>query len=204
MNKIEKTIDEIEEYIENCRTQMLSNKILVDKDAIMELLSELRENIPDEIKRNQKMLANRDAIIEAAKKEAAACKRNAEAEAANIINQANIHREECVSEHEVMQQAYAQANDILAQTSNEAQKMVDEAAGYAENYRMSAIRYTDDLLAGMQNLIAATMESTKVQYEKFFASLSDSYDVISSNRNELYPDTKANLEYVSEEEDTEE
>ncbi len=139
------------------------------------------------------MLANRDAIIDAAKKEAA-----------GIINQANIHKEECVSEHEIMQQAYAQGNEILGQAGNEAQRIVDEAAEYAENYRMSAIRYTDDLLAGMQNLIAATMENTKTQYEKFFASLSSSYDVISSNRNELYPNTEANLEYVNEEEDTEE
>ncbi len=40
MNKIEKTIDEIEEYIESCKTQMLSNKILVDKETIIELLTE--------------------------------------------------------------------------------------------------------------------------------------------------------------------
>ncbi len=193
MNKIEQTIDEIEEYIETCKTQMLSGKILVDKETIMELLSDLRMNMPEEIKRHQKMLANRDAIIEDARKQAA-----------DIVKQANIHKEECVSEHEIMQQAYAQGNEILGQAGIEAQRIVDEAAGYAENYRMSAIRYTDDLLAGMQNLIAVTMENTKNQYEKFFASLSTSYDVISSNRNELYPNTEANLEYVNEEKDTEE
>ena len=38
----------------------------------------------------------------------------------------------------------------------------------------------------------------------FFKSLSSTYDIISANRNELYPNTEANLEYVSEEEQTEE
>jgi len=193
MSRIEQLIDEIEEYIEGCKTQMLTNKISVDKDTIRELLSELRMRTPEEIKKYQKMLNQKDSIIKEARNQAE-----------EIINQANIHTTELINEHEIMQQAYAKADEIYAQAVAEGQRIVDEAVAYADNYRMSAIRYTDDLLAGMQNLISATMESTKTQYDKFFASLGDSYDVLSSNRNELYPDTEANLEYINEEENTEE
>lgn len=43
MSKIEQIISEIEEYIDSCKFQPLSNtKIVVNKDEIEELLSELR------------------------------------------------------------------------------------------------------------------------------------------------------------------
>ncbi len=202
-SRIEQVIDEIEEYLEGCKSQKFSGRTVVERDVMRELLSELRMRLPDEIKKYQKLISNRDAIIEAAENRAESIRDAAEKQAAEIVNQANIHTTELINEHEIMQQAYAQANAIMEQATAEAQRIVNEAAEYAENYRMGAIRYTDDLLAGMQNLIAATMEGTKTQYEKFFASLSDSYDVISSNRNELYPDTESNLEYVNDEEDTE-
>ena len=56
---IEQLIDEIEEYIDSCKYQALSNtKIIVNKEEIDELLRELRMKTPDEIKRYQKMLAS--------------------------------------------------------------------------------------------------------------------------------------------------
>ena len=51
MSRIEQLIGEIEEYIDSCKFQPLSNtKILVNKEELEELLVELRIRIPDEIK----------------------------------------------------------------------------------------------------------------------------------------------------------
>ena len=51
MSRIEQLIGEIEEYIDGCKFQPLSNtKILVNKEELEELLVELRLRIPDEIK----------------------------------------------------------------------------------------------------------------------------------------------------------
>ena len=45
MSRIEQIITEIEDYIDSCKFQPLSNtKILVNKEEIEELLVELREN----------------------------------------------------------------------------------------------------------------------------------------------------------------
>lgn len=189
MSRIEQIIEEIEEYLEGCKNPMFSStKIVVDKEEMLELLAELRLRTPDEIKKYQKIVANRDAILDEAKKQAT-----------EIVNQANIHTNELINEHEIMQQAYAKANEILQDASVRAQQILDDATESANNYRMGAIHYTDDLLAGMQNLVAATMETTKQKYETFFKSLSSTYDIIAANRNELYPNTEANLEYVAEE-----
>ena len=49
-SRIEQIITEIEDYIDSCKFQPLSNtKILVNKEEIEELLVELRLRIPEEI-----------------------------------------------------------------------------------------------------------------------------------------------------------
>ena len=63
-SRIEQIIEEIEEYIDSCKFQPLSTtKIIVNKDQMDELLRELRMKTPDEIKRYQKIIANKDAIL---------------------------------------------------------------------------------------------------------------------------------------------
>ena len=64
MSRIEQLIGEIEEYIDGCKYQPLSNsKIVVNRDELEELLVELRLRIPDEIKQYQKIISNRDVIL---------------------------------------------------------------------------------------------------------------------------------------------
>ena len=58
-SKIEQIIDEIEEYIDNCKPHNFSSsKIVVNRDEIDELLTELRMKTPEEIKRYQKIISN--------------------------------------------------------------------------------------------------------------------------------------------------
>ena len=91
-SKIEQIIEEIEEYIDGCKPQTLSKtNIIVNKEEIEELLRELRMKTPEEIKRYQKVLANRDAILA-----------DAQAKADAIIKEANIHTTELINEHEIM------------------------------------------------------------------------------------------------------
>ena len=100
-SRMEQIIEEIEEYIDNCKYQPLSStKIVVNKDELEELLTELKMKTPEEIKRYQKIISNKEAILA-----------DAQAKADAIIAQAQVQTSELVSEHQIMQQAYAQAND---------------------------------------------------------------------------------------------
>ena len=63
-SRIEQIIEEIEEYVESCKYQPLSTtKIVVNKEELEELLRELSMKTPDEIKRYQKIISNKDAIL---------------------------------------------------------------------------------------------------------------------------------------------
>ena len=133
-SRIEQIIDEIEEYIESCKFQPLSStKIVVNKEELDEYIAELRRRTPEEIKRYQKIISNKEAILA-----------DAQAKADQIIAQAQIQTNELVSEHQIMQQAYAQANEVVMIATKQAQEILDTATNEANNIRMSAMAYTDD------------------------------------------------------------
>ena len=51
MSGIERIIEEIEDYVEKCKTYPLSSsKIVVNKEELLELLTELRLQVPEEVK----------------------------------------------------------------------------------------------------------------------------------------------------------
>ncbi len=175
MSRIEQLIGEIEEYIDSCKFQPLSNtKILVNKEELEELLVELRLRIPDEIKQYQKIISNQEAILNEAKTQANA-----------MIQEATVQTNELVNEHEIMQRAYAAANQVVEEANAQAQSIVDAAVNDANSIRQSAIQYTDDMLKSMQNLLSHTMEGAQTRFESFMSSLQSSYDIVTSNRAEL-------------------
>jgi cell division septum initiation protein DivIVA len=176
-SRIEQIIEEIEEYIDSCNYSPLSKKnIVVNKEEIEELLRELRMKTPDEIKRYQKILANKDAILA-----------DAQAKAEVIVNQANLQLNEMISEQEIMKQAYAQANAVVEAASIQAQEILNAATADANEIRMGAMQYTDSMLANMQSIIQNTMESYNSRYASLINSLNGYYEMINENRMELAP-----------------
>ena len=86
-SRIEQLIDEIEEYIDGCKYQTFSDtKIIVNKEEIDELLRELRMKTPDEIKRYQKIISNKEAILN-----------DARAKAEALINEATLHTNQLIN-----------------------------------------------------------------------------------------------------------
>ena len=170
-SRIEQIIEEIEEYVESCKYQPLSTtKIVVNKEELEELLRELRLKTPDEIKRYQKIISNKDAILA-----------DAQAKAESIIAEAEATAQEMVSQHEVMQRAYAQANETVNQANAQAQSILDAATTDSNNIRLSAISYTDDMI------MESTMTDAGEKYSLFMNSIKSCYDVVKKNRSELAP-----------------
>ena len=170
-SRIEQIIEEIEEYIDSCKFQPLSTtKIIVNKDQIDELLRELRMKTPDEIKRYQKIIANKDAILA-----------DAQAKADSMLQEAQIQTTELVSEHEIMQQA----NEIVTAATEQAQQILDNATSDANDIRIGAMQYTDDLLANAESIIGHTLDSYTTKYDGLVNSLQECYDMVRNNRSEL-------------------
>ncbi|MBQ8231667.1 MAG: vacuolar family H+-ATPase subunit H [Lachnospiraceae bacterium] len=189
-SKIEQLIDEIEEYIDSCKPQFMSStNIIVNKDEIEELLRELRMRTPEEIKRYQKIISNKEAILN-----------DARTKAENMINEATAQTTELVSEHEIMQQAYEQANSVVSDATAQAQSILDNATMEANAVKAAAMQYMDDMLAHLENVIFSANQAASTHYDNLISSLNHYQEIIQSNRSELHPeDSEAINEGLTEE-----
>lgn len=194
MSKYEQTLAEIEEFLDNCKRQKLSGtNIIVNKEQMEEYISELRMKTPEEIKKYQRIISNRDAILNAA-----------QAQAEELLENARQETTELISEHEIMQQAYVQAQSLVDDASEQAQQILDSAVNDANDIRMGAMQYTDDILANLQNIITHTMENVTMKYDNFMKSLNTSLEVVTANRNELAPQEEQPAEENTENAELEE
>ncbi len=90
-SRIEQIIEDIEEYVDSCKFQPLSStKIVVNKEELEELLRELRMKTPDEIKRYQKIISNKDAILADAQTKAASLIADAQAQQKQLVEESEV------------------------------------------------------------------------------------------------------------------
>lgn len=174
-SKIEEIIEEIYEFVESCKMQPLSTtKVIVPKDELYDLLDELRLRTPDEIKRYQKIIANKDEILNDAK-----------LKADTMIADAKEKTKVLVNEHEIMQEAYAQGNAIVKQSAEEANRILQEAKADADAIRQGAIVYTDEMLGDLERVMSNALESSKSKCDALIESLKGNLDIVSNNKREL-------------------
>lgn len=174
-SRIEQIIDEIEEYISNCKFQPLSTtKIVVNREEIEDLLRELRLKTPEEVKRYQKIIANKDAIIV-----------DAQSKADTMLSQAKETIDQMLSEHEIIKRAIDQANEIVADAQNQANEILERATNDANEIRTGSIQYTDEMLETLQTVIGNTIDSAGAKYGALLKTLQECFDVLSNNRSEL-------------------
>ena len=141
-------------------------------------MRELRLKTPDEIKRYQKIISNKDAILE-----------DAQVKADALIADAQAKAQELVTQHEIMQKAYAQANETINAANKQAQEILDSATQDANSIRLSAITYTDEMMARIGGIVNDTLEDAGNKYKVFIESLQEYLEVVNHNRQELAPQT---------------
>lgn len=176
-SRIEQCINDIQQYIDECKLQPFSStRIIVNKDELDELIERLRINTPEEIKRYQKMISNKEAILA-----------DARTKADQIIARAQVQTTELISEHQIMQQAYAQAHEIVSMATSKAQAILDDATNEANSIRMGAMMYTEEKLRGLEELLMESLDTSRLRYETLINSLQGYLDIVSANRAELIP-----------------
>lgn len=163
MSDVFNLIDDMEGYFEECKSVPFSNKIVVDMEVIYEFITDLRLKLPEEIKRSQRILEEKERIILEARREA----KNAESMATTRVN-------ELVNNHEITLKAEDRAEELLF-SANETAKEI----------KIGAYEYVEELVAQIELAMKDTVEQTSVHYAKFEEYVDQQIKVMSSNREEL-------------------
>jgi cell division septum initiation protein DivIVA len=112
-------IDRLEELLNESRPLPFTHNVIVDEDRMLDLIDQMRVSIPEEVKKAQQLLAQRDRLIA-----------QAQEEANRTVNIARDKSSELVERDQVVQAAYTQAEQIKAQAHVEGDQIRREADEY--------------------------------------------------------------------------
>ena len=172
---VEEMINEIEIFIDNCKYQPLSsNKIVVPKDEMERLLSELKLKLPSEIERCKKIMRNKEAIL-------ASARTRSDAIISESVNEAN----RLVDTNHITELANIRANEILDAARQEADRILADANAEANEVRLGAMSYTKQKLSDMRDFFAATLEADRENYKNLVDSLENSVFTLETNMSEV-------------------
>lgn len=110
---------------------MSPDKCTIVRDEALDLLDELRGQLPLELKKAQDLLRARDEYVENAKKEAERIRRQADQDAKTIVGESEIARV-----------ARDKAHEILRQADERSKAMI----GVANEYTDDALRRTEEAI----------------------------------------------------------
>ncbi len=134
MDLIER-IDEMQVLIEEAKSVPLSSSAVINRDEFLDLLAQLKEEVPDEIRQARWMARDREELLARARKEAE-----------RIIAEARQQRDRLLSRTEIVQAAH-----------REAERIVDEARERGTKMRVEAEDYIDQKLAAFEILLNKTL-----------------------------------------------
>ncbi len=130
---IEDLIDEMYDVLDKGWKMPLSaGKVFVDGEEIRQILDDIKEEIPTEVRKAKAIVADRGQILEEAHREAD-----------TIIRVAQEKAQAMVEKDEVVRQAQQKANELLAQ----AQQKFKEMRKASNDYVDDLMRRTDESLS---------------------------------------------------------
>ncbi len=132
-------LETIEEMLENAKSIPFSNKGIVDKEEMLEVIKEIRLKLPEELKQAKWVKEERQRILVEAQKEAD-----------DIVKEAENRIISMIDEHEITRKAYEQKAEII-ETANEMSREISKGTK----------DYADGILQNIETALEQALETIK-------------------------------------------
>lgn len=133
-NGIEDLISILYEMIQDARAVPLSSeKCMVEREKVLDLLDEISNSLPGELKQAKTIVDSRSEVIT-----------NARREAENIRKQAQQQAQQLASKEEVYKLAQQQADELMRSTQNKVRELKQVTNAYVDD----ALRRTEEAING--------------------------------------------------------
>jgi len=131
-------IDRLEELFNDAKAVPFTHNVVVDEDKMLELIDQMRIAIPEEVKKAQQIVAQRDRVMA-----------QAQEESNRTLQLARDKADQLAQKDIVTQEAQRRAEQILAQARAEAEGIRAEA----DNYVLDILMQLQDQIAKMSNQV---------------------------------------------------
>ncbi len=146
--RVDELITELQDLVADAKTLPLSGgKVIVEAEKIYDILDEIQDTLPAEVRQAKNIVADRGQIIAEAKKEAE-----------DIIRAAEERKKQMIEQSEVMREAKAEATELLNDVKMKAAEMRKAANEYVENI----MKRTDDAITAQLTELRKTRQNLRI------------------------------------------
>ncbi len=162
--KVLELLDEIEEIVDTSTSFPLTGKIMVDAEDILEIVKEIRVELPDEIQQAQWIKDERQKILEEAKQE----------------------YDKVVTDAKRQAEVMVESSDIVVKAKLRADEIIKVAEEKCKQLKLNTFDYVDSILFNLQEKMD---QMNAVYFTEMIQKLESSYQGVSqtlvANRNEI-------------------
>ncbi|MCQ2546530.1 MAG: hypothetical protein MJ161_03160 [Clostridia bacterium] len=157
-------LEEIEEIVDTAAGFPLTGKIMIDSEELLEIVREIRSELPDEIQQAQWIKNERERIIAEAKQQ----------------------YEKVIEDAQKQAEALVENNDITVQSKMRADELMKVTEDTAKQLKIGTYEYLDGILYNFQGKME---HLSSIYFGEMFTSIEKAFDDINSalaaNRDEL-------------------
>lgn len=147
---VDELLEMLYEMLQEARSVPLSSeKCVIDREQMLDLLDEIKAKLPVELNEAKKLLSARAEYIASAKREAESIKKHAEEQARSMV-----------SEERILASAHQKSGEIIKKAEERALEL-----------RKAANEYCDDLLRRTEEALSAAYDEMKRSRVKFRATI---------------------------------
>lgn len=147
-NNIEEIISALYDMVQNAWSLPLgAEKCVLERDKVLDLLDEISNQLPGELKQAKTIVESRNEVIT-----------NAKREAEMILKQAEQKAEQMTSQEEIYKKA-----------EEDAERMIKTAQQKIKDMKVAAIQFVDKALAETEQSIAGALNEVKANRSSFMA-----------------------------------
>jgi len=132
-------IDRLEELFNDAKALPFTHNVVVDEDKMLELIDQMRIAIPEEVKKAQQVMAQRDRVMA-----------QAQEEANRTLQLARDKADQMLQKDMIMQEAQRRADQIVSQGRAEA----DATRADADNYVVDTLMQLQEQIAKLSNQVS--------------------------------------------------
>jgi vacuolar-type H+-ATPase subunit H len=144
-------IDRLEELFNESKSIPLTRNVMVDEDRMLDIIDQMRIAIPEEVKKAQQLLGQRDRVLA-----------QAQEEANRTLEIARQKADQLASKEIVMQEAQRRADQILVQARADAENVRSDA----DDYVMNSLTQLQDELERITNQVINGLRVVKDEQER--------------------------------------
>ena len=174
---VDQLIEEIEVYIDTCKTTgVLSggSMIKVNREELLAMMDELRTQLPRELAESRQIIETMESIIADAK-----------AKAERIVQDAAKEAGVMIDDNEIVALANMRAEELVKNAQTEADDIIGRARETSRTLQTGALQYTQNMLSGLEYMYNSIIDQEKQYFDSVITKLRDEHRQIQEDKHEI-------------------